>query len=52
VLVFDDDELVREVVTKSLAEAGFAPEGAEDARSALVYLDQGGAADALTTDFF
>ena len=51
VLVVDDDELVREVVVMSLAEAGFATAGAEDASHALAYLDQGRAADALITDF-
>ena len=35
----------------SLAEAGFATAGAEDASHALAYLDQGRAADALITDF-
>ena len=47
----DDDELVREVVMMSLMEAGFVTEGAEDARSALVYLDQGEVIDAQITDF-
>jgi len=51
VLVVDDDDLVREVVMLSLAEAGFATEGAEDAPSALAYLDSGQAVDALITDF-
>ena len=51
VLVVEDDELVREVVVMSLAEAGFATAGAEDAGRALAYLDQGRAADALITDF-
>jgi signal transduction histidine kinase/ActR/RegA family two-component response regulator len=51
VLVVDDDELVREVVVMSLANAGFATAGAEDASRALAYLDQGRAADALITDF-
>jgi len=35
----------------SLAKAGFATAGAEDASRALAYLDQGRAADALITDF-
>ena len=51
VLVVDDDELVREVVMASLADAGFAIEGAEDAPRALAYLDRGQAVDALITDF-
>jgi CheY-like chemotaxis protein/anti-sigma regulatory factor (Ser/Thr protein kinase) len=51
VLVVDDDELVREVVMMSLAEAGFATEGAQDAPRALMLLDQGQAVDALITDF-
>jgi CheY-like chemotaxis protein len=51
VLVVDDDELVREVVMMSLAEAGFQAEGAEDARSALVLMSEGEVFDALITDF-
>jgi len=51
VLVVDDDELVREVVVMSLAEAGFATAGAEDASHALAYLDQGRAGRRLDNRF-
>jgi CheY-like chemotaxis protein len=49
--VVDDDEAVRDVVTMSLEEAGFAAAGASDALHALAYIDKDKAVDALVTDF-
>jgi signal transduction histidine kinase/ActR/RegA family two-component response regulator len=51
VLVVDDDELVREALTNSLEDAGFAPLEAGNAKNALALLDQGAQIDAVVTDF-
>jgi CheY-like chemotaxis protein len=51
VLVVDDDALVREVIVSQLEDHGYETVEASDGLAALAWLEKGGAADLMVTDF-